>query len=449
MSQSVHLVVLVHGMWGNPDHLAEMNRIIQEQRASQLGPSGERLVTLAAKSNRDGSTYDGIDWGGERVAEELLDEVKRIEAEDQKVTKLSVIGYSLGGLVSRYLVGVLQQRNFFDNVKPMNFVTVATPHIGLVRFPSFRSRMFAFFGPRLLSRTGEQFYAVDKWSASGRPLLEVMADPQRIFYQTLSSFEHICFYANAINDTTVPYLSAAAETEDPFKDYVKTGLVIEFDEIYAPIIKSYRLPDTPPPPPEKPKRFSKEWFSGLQPKIPLPPILRANFPYNLIIYMLLPVLLPTFMTIAIVRLSLDSRKSRGRIQVLESDESYRERLVHLIGQMEKRMEDAVVEYMDDPVPVARRDEPAMSVSAATLAEPASTSGEQVQATTATGTTGITEQQRRMVKNLNELPNFEKKLAFIDLVLNSHAAVVARDVKKFSFHTRGHGVLRHLADHLIL
>lgn len=167
--------------------------------------------------------------------------------------------------------------------------------------------------------------------------------------------------------------------------------------------------------------------------------------------MLLPVLIPTFMTLAVVRLSLDSRKSRDRIRVLENDESYRERLVHLVGQMEKQIEDAVVEFMDNPVPVARSDEPATSGSgsAATLAQPASTSGKQAQAATAAETMGITDRQRRMVKNLNGLPNFEKKLAFIDLVLNSHAIVVARDVKKFSFHTRGHGVLRHLADHLIL
>ena len=36
--------------------------------------------------------------------------------------------------------------------------------------------------PRLLSRTGEQFYCADKWSPSGRPLLEVMADPGTLPY---------------------------------------------------------------------------------------------------------------------------------------------------------------------------------------------------------------------------------------------------------------------------
>jgi hypothetical protein len=93
------------------------------------------------------------------------------------VTKFSVTGYSLGGLVSRYLLGVLHQRKFFENVTPVNFNTFATPHIGLPRYPNFFSALANSLGPKLLSRTGEQFFAVDKWSPSGRSLLAVMADP--------------------------------------------------------------------------------------------------------------------------------------------------------------------------------------------------------------------------------------------------------------------------------
>lgn len=58
-------------MWGNPDHLSEMERIIRENRASETGPGGEKLLTLVAKSNKESSTYDGIDWGAERVADEV------------------------------------------------------------------------------------------------------------------------------------------------------------------------------------------------------------------------------------------------------------------------------------------------------------------------------------------------------------------------------------------
>ena len=72
---------------------------------------------------------------------------------------------------------ILHQRGFFDTVAPVNFNTIATPHIGLPKYPTVLSSITTFFGPKLLSRTGEQFYAVDKWSKNGRPLLEVMSDP--------------------------------------------------------------------------------------------------------------------------------------------------------------------------------------------------------------------------------------------------------------------------------
>ncbi len=73
-SQSLHLLVLIHGMWGNPDHLLKMRQIMEEKRAqedSERGPNGERLHILVAETNKDNGTYDGIDWGGERVAKEV------------------------------------------------------------------------------------------------------------------------------------------------------------------------------------------------------------------------------------------------------------------------------------------------------------------------------------------------------------------------------------------
>lgn len=66
----VHLLVLIHGMWGNPSHLAHTNKIIREVKGG-LEDNGVRLEVLVAETNKDESTYDGIDWGGERVAEEV------------------------------------------------------------------------------------------------------------------------------------------------------------------------------------------------------------------------------------------------------------------------------------------------------------------------------------------------------------------------------------------
>jgi hypothetical protein len=71
----VHLLCLIHGMWGNPSHLAEAARIIREKADSRTKGDGEdeqiEFDVLVAHANQEGSTYDGIDWGGERIADEV------------------------------------------------------------------------------------------------------------------------------------------------------------------------------------------------------------------------------------------------------------------------------------------------------------------------------------------------------------------------------------------
>ena len=67
---NIHLLVLIHGMWGNPAHIAELDRFARETY-SVAGSDGTVLHVLKAESIRDNSTYDGVDWGGERIAKEV------------------------------------------------------------------------------------------------------------------------------------------------------------------------------------------------------------------------------------------------------------------------------------------------------------------------------------------------------------------------------------------
>lgn len=69
---NVHLLVLIHGMWGNPKHLASMHRIMKETRSHEasIDPDRAALHVMLPETNQAESTYDGIDWGGERVADE-------------------------------------------------------------------------------------------------------------------------------------------------------------------------------------------------------------------------------------------------------------------------------------------------------------------------------------------------------------------------------------------
>lgn len=85
--------------------------------------SADKLYLLVAKRNTGSFTYDGIERGGERVCLEIEEELETIKKKGGKITKLSLVGYSLGGLVARYAVGLLGAKGILDEIEPV----VGTP----------------------------------------------------------------------------------------------------------------------------------------------------------------------------------------------------------------------------------------------------------------------------------------------------------------------------------
>lgn len=79
----------------------------------------ETLHILVAKRNSGSFTYDGIELGGERVCQEIEEEIEKLAKNGQEIKKLSLVGYSLGGLIARYACGLLYSKGFFEKVKPM------------------------------------------------------------------------------------------------------------------------------------------------------------------------------------------------------------------------------------------------------------------------------------------------------------------------------------------
>jgi Putative serine esterase (DUF676) len=55
-------------MWGKPDHLAALAEKIRDQASTNAVTD---LHLLVAQTNVQGFTYDGVDHGGERVADEV------------------------------------------------------------------------------------------------------------------------------------------------------------------------------------------------------------------------------------------------------------------------------------------------------------------------------------------------------------------------------------------
>ncbi|KIK65708.1 hypothetical protein GYMLUDRAFT_56361 [Collybiopsis luxurians FD-317 M1] len=448
---SVHLLVLVHGMWGNTGHLAEMARIVKEERPE--------LHVLLPKANEEESTYDGIDWGGERVAQEIIDEISHLRSEGKAVRHFSMTGYSLGGLVSRYVVGILSQRGFFspdspEYMIPVNFNTIATPHLGLIKYNSLFSTLTHKLGPKLLSRTGEQFYCVDKWGKTNRPLIDVMSDPNLVFFQALSKFKYIKVYANAIRDLTVPYVTAAIETEDPFAEYETNGIEIEFQPDHYPVVASWSFPPSTVSK-SRTKLLSVSWFQDRKSKSTpslstsepasssssdnqkpvfhktprVPPMLSYPFPMNLVVYACIPFLLPTVISLAIVRFIRSSRASRARVSLLEQDhsdaQSGQQSLAQVLADLEKQVEDTVVDIMiDNPSAPAI---PKVKASQHPILSPL---------------------QKTICARLNSIPQLKKERAFITGVTNTHSGIISRH-PIWDKHGYGLNVLRHWAGSLVV
>lgn len=142
---------------------------------------------------------------------------------------------------------------------------------------------------------------------------------------------------------------------------------------------------------------------------------------------LLPLLFPSIITLALIRLSIASHYSRSRVKLLEAEDASTssQRLVHILGQLEREVEEMVVDIVDDPnTPIPSQE--------STKTSPR-----------------LTALQRKMAAVLNALPQLKKERVYIPDVRNAHSVIIARDVKNYAFHRIGEGVLRHWADAFVM
>lgn len=222
---------------------------------------GQKLKTDKSdkKKNQQDSTNKGNEDLSEDVGTTLAEESSGANKKQRKVAQFSFLGYSLGGLIGRFAMAMLDVEGFFTpteeggrGIEPMYFVTMATPHLG-IRQPS-RSRftkVFNFLSARMLSRTGmfftpeecdvdylemqriansvplliccctrnvgEQLQLVDNYM-DGKPILLVMSEPTSIFVDILTKFKRRVVYSNVRNDRSVPFWTASFSDADPFRE---------------------------------------------------------------------------------------------------------------------------------------------------------------------------------------------------------------------------------------
>ncbi|EEQ86099.1 hypothetical protein RJZ56_001792 [Blastomyces dermatitidis] len=145
-----------------------------------------------------------------------------------QITSISFISHSLGGLVQTYAIAYIQKHSpeFFDRIKPVNFVALASPFLGLSNENPIYVRFALDFG--LVGRTGQDlglsWTAPSKmrsgWGAmigglgndspksshqpdpKSKPLLRIL--PSGPAHQVLKKFRNRTVYSNVVNDGIVP-----------------------------------------------------------------------------------------------------------------------------------------------------------------------------------------------------------------------------------------------------
>lgn len=208
-----HLLVLVHGIMASPSDWtyadAELTREL-----------GSNFLVYVSSSNSYTKTFSGIDGAGNRLADEILSVVRRTNS----LKRISILAHSLGGLFARYAIGVLYSSDTgtIAGLDPINFITLATPHLGvrgknqlpfLFGVP-FLEKLALPLAPIVIGRTGRQLFLTDG-KASKPPLLLRMASDydETKFISSLAAFKSRILYANVSYDHMVGWRTSSIRRE--------------------------------------------------------------------------------------------------------------------------------------------------------------------------------------------------------------------------------------------
>ncbi|XP_076933374.1 putative lipase ROG1 isoform X2 [Bidens hawaiensis] len=250
-----HLVVMVNGLIGS----AKNWRFAAKQFLKKY-PND--LIVHCSKRNSALKTLDGVDVMGTRLA----DEVKSVIQRYPNLDKISFIGHSLGGLIARYAVAKLYTQDSTNQVcqengnngsldepitqanvcsehisngkigglEPINFITIATPHLGsrghrqVPMFCGIRSlERLGYHTCGVLKRTGRHVYLKDKVDGQPPLLVQMASDTEDLkFISALQSFKRRVAYANVLSDHLVGWSTSSIRYRSELpkrKNLVRSG----------------------------------------------------------------------------------------------------------------------------------------------------------------------------------------------------------------------------------
>ncbi|KAK1285513.1 hypothetical protein QJS10_CPB20g01397 [Acorus calamus] len=221
-----HLVVMVNGIMGS----ATDWKFAADQFINTLP---DKVIVQCSERNVAKLTLDGVDVMGQRLAEEVMEVINQ----RPELRKISFISHSVGGLVARYTIGRLyrppkrkltdeaseticdeETRGTIYGLEAMNFITVATPHLGsrgnkqvpfLFGLPALEKAACLIIH-WIFRRTGKHLFLTDNDDGKSPLLQRMIKDCGDLYFMSaLGAFRRRVAYANAEYDHIVGWRTAS------------------------------------------------------------------------------------------------------------------------------------------------------------------------------------------------------------------------------------------------
>ncbi|XP_057463160.1 uncharacterized protein LOC130753196 isoform X2 [Actinidia eriantha] len=233
-----HLLVLVHGILASPSDWIYVEAELKRRL-------GKNFLIYASSCNTYTKTFAGIDGAGKRLADEVMQVVKRTKS----LKRISFLAHSLGGLFARYAVSVLYSPAYFSSdeskdlssstnansrtpcssrrgmiagLEPVNFITLATPHLGvrgkkqlpLLLGVPILEKLAPSIASIFVGRTGSQLFLTDGKPKKPPLLLRMASDCEDgKFISALGAFRCRILYANVSYDHMVGWRTSSIRRE--------------------------------------------------------------------------------------------------------------------------------------------------------------------------------------------------------------------------------------------
>lgn len=233
-----HLVVLVHGILASPKDWIYVEAELKRRL-------GRKFLIYASSCNTYTKTFSGIDGAGKRLADEVMQVVKKTES----LKRISFLAHSLGGLFARYAISIIYspegvtreqsnkvpdltnvnsetmpslRRGTIAGLEPVNFITLATPHLGVrgrKQLPfllgvTFLEKLAPSLASVFVGRTGCQLFLTDGKSDKPPLLLRMASNSEDgKFLSALGAFKCRILYANVSYDHMVGWRTSSVRRE--------------------------------------------------------------------------------------------------------------------------------------------------------------------------------------------------------------------------------------------